>query len=107
MQARANSREHHRFASHIRTRDGSTHAAADTARLVLHHGADRLTVDAELCRDGPSLAVLAAMQAPDHPVSSLRQPLQRFGLDRQLVEPQDGPTRSQLNRALSDARRSP
>ena len=45
--------------------DGSTHAAADTARLVLHHGADRLTVDTELCRDGPGLSVLAAMQAPD------------------------------------------
>ena len=32
---------------------GSTHPAADTARLMLHHGADRLTVDAEPRREGP------------------------------------------------------
>ena len=40
-----------------------THLAADTARLVLHHGADRLTADAGMRREGPGLPVLAAMQA--------------------------------------------
>ena len=37
-----------------------THPAADTARLVLHHDADRLTADAGMRREGPGLPVLAA-----------------------------------------------
>ena len=44
---------------------GPTHAAPDTSRLVLDGGADRLTVEAELGRDGPELPVLAVIQAPD------------------------------------------
>ena len=40
---------------------GSTHPAADTAPLMLHHGADRLTVDAELRREPLGLPVLAAV----------------------------------------------
>ena len=32
---------------------------------MLHHGANRLTVDAEPRREGPGLPVLAAMQASD------------------------------------------
>ena len=40
-----------------------THPAADTARLVLHHDADRLTTDAGKRREEPGLPVLAAMQA--------------------------------------------
>ena len=44
---------------------GAAHAAADTARLVLHHGTDRLAMDAELRRDDPGLPVLAAMQTSD------------------------------------------
>ena len=37
---------------------------ARTARLVIHHGADRLTADAGVRREGPGLPVLAATQAP-------------------------------------------
>ena len=37
---------------------------ARTARLVLHHGADRLPADAGVRREGPGLPVLAATQAP-------------------------------------------
>ena len=44
---------------------GPTHAAADTARLVLHRGAGRLMVDDELRRDSPDLPALAAVQAPE------------------------------------------
>ena len=44
---------------------GPAHAAADASRLVLDRGADRLTVEAELDRDGPHLPVLAVVQAPD------------------------------------------
>ena len=47
----------------IQDRAGSTHAAADTARLVLHHGADRLGVGADLRYDGSGLPVLAAIEA--------------------------------------------
>ena len=54
---------------------GSTHAAADTARLVLHHGVDRLTVDAELRRNGPGLPVFAPMQASD--LGALRRIVRR------------------------------
>ena len=44
---------------------GAAYAAGDTSRLVLDGGADRLTVEAELDRDGPHLPVLAVVQAPD------------------------------------------
>ena len=43
----------------------STHAAPVTARLVLHNGADRLTVDAAPSRDGHGLPGFAATQASD------------------------------------------
>ena len=44
---------------------GPTHAAVDASRLVLDRGADGLTVEAELGRDGPHLPMLAVVQAPD------------------------------------------
>ena len=44
---------------------GAAHAPADASRLVLDCGADGLTVEAELDRDGPHLPVLAVVQAPD------------------------------------------
>ena len=44
---------------------GSIHAGAAGSRLVLDGGANRLTVEAELGRDGPELPVLAVVQAPD------------------------------------------
>ena len=44
---------------------GAAHAATDASRLVLDGGADGLTVEAELDRDGPHLPVLAVVQAPD------------------------------------------
>ena len=44
---------------------GSIHAAAAGSRLVLDGGANRLTVEAELGRDGPELPMLAVVQAPD------------------------------------------
>ncbi len=44
---------------------GPAHPAADTARLVLDRSPDRLTVEAELGRDGPDLPVLAVVQTPD------------------------------------------
>ena len=44
---------------------GSIHAAAAGSRLVVDGGANRLTVEAELGRDGPELPVLAVVQAPD------------------------------------------
>ena len=43
---------------------GSIHAGAAGSRLVLDGGANRLTVEAELGRDGPDLPVLAVVQAP-------------------------------------------
>ena len=50
----------------IRVEDaGPTQAGTDPCRLALHRGADRLTVEAELGRDGPDLPVLAVEQAPD------------------------------------------
>ena len=44
---------------------GPTHAAVDASRLGLDRGADGLTVEAELGRDGPHLPMLAVVQAPD------------------------------------------
>ena len=44
---------------------GPTHAAVDASRLVLDRGADGLTVEAELGRDGPHLPMLAVVQAPE------------------------------------------
>ena len=44
---------------------GPAHPAADTARLVLDRSPNRLTVEAELGRDGPDLPVLAVVQTPD------------------------------------------
>ena len=44
---------------------GPAHAVADASRLVFDRGADGLTVEAELDRDGPHLPVLAVVQAPD------------------------------------------
>ena len=44
---------------------GSIHAGAAGSRLALDGGADRLTVEAELGRDGPELPVLAVVQPPD------------------------------------------
>ena len=50
----------------IRVEDtGPTQAGTDPCRLALHRGADRLTVEAELGRDGPDFPVLAVEQAPD------------------------------------------
>ncbi len=44
---------------------GSIQAGAAGSRLALDGGADRLTVEAELGRDGPELPVLAVVQPPD------------------------------------------
>ena len=44
---------------------GPIEAATDASRCVLHRGADRLTVETELGRDGPDLPVLAVVQTPD------------------------------------------
>ena len=44
---------------------GPAHAAADADRLALDGGADGLTVEAELGRDGAELPVLAVVEAPD------------------------------------------
>ena len=44
---------------------GPTQAGTDPSGLALHRGADRLTVEAELGRDGPDPPVLAVEQAPD------------------------------------------
>ena len=44
---------------------GPPHAGRDAWRLALDRGADRLTVEAELGRDGPDLPVLGVVQAPD------------------------------------------
>ena len=50
----------------IRVEDaGPPHPGRDAWRLALDRGADRLTVEAELGRDGPDLPVLAVEQAPD------------------------------------------
>ena len=57
---------------------GRQHAGRDAWRVALDRGADRLTVEAELGRDGPHLPVLGVVQAPDlgalrgrdHPSSS-------------------------------------
>ena len=44
---------------------GPPHAGRDAWQLALDRGADRLTVEAELGRDGPELPVLGVVQAPD------------------------------------------
>ena len=44
---------------------GPPHAGRDVWRLALNRGADCLTVEAELGRDGPDLPVLGVVQAPD------------------------------------------
>ena len=44
---------------------GPPHAGMHAWRLALDRGADRLTVEAELGRDGPELPVLGVVQAPD------------------------------------------
>ena len=44
---------------------GPIEAATDASRGLLHRGADRLTVETELGRDGPDLPVLAVVQTPD------------------------------------------
>ena len=44
---------------------GPPHAGRDVWRLALDRGADCLTVEAELGRDGPDLPVLGVVQAPD------------------------------------------
>ena len=44
---------------------GPPHPGRDAWRLALDRGADRLTVEAELGRDGPDLPVLGVVQAPD------------------------------------------
>ena len=51
---------------------GPPHAGRDVWRLALDRGADRLTVEAELGRDGPDLPVLGVVQAPD--LGALRRP---------------------------------
>ena len=50
----------------VRVEDaGPTHAGGDAWRFALDRGANGLTVEAELGRDGPDLPVLAVVQAPD------------------------------------------
>ena len=70
----------------------STYAVADTARLLLHHGMDRLTVDAELRRNDPGLAVplrdagLRAAVGGNDPALMLH-PVQDHDVGRRLEDP--------------------